>query len=109
MTFFLNATFLIDCLTLIAHGTFIGSIRIEANKPTQLPIDSTFHFGASTRQYILREKPSQNTRTRTDSDQNIEDSENNLNLPESEIELDVSPHKYLFFSTYWTDTFRFLT
>lgn len=32
-------------------------MRLEANKPTQLPVDSQFHFGASTRMYILREKP----------------------------------------------------
>ena len=25
-----------------AHGTFIGNFRIESNKPTQLPVDSTF-------------------------------------------------------------------
>lgn len=37
-----------------AHGTYIGQMRLEANKPTQLPIDSTFHFGASTRNYIIR-------------------------------------------------------
>ena len=40
-----------------AHGTFIGNYRIEANKPTQLPVDSTFRFGESTRKYIMRERP----------------------------------------------------
>ena len=40
-----------------AHGTFIGSVRLEAHKPTQLPVDSNFHFGASTRNYIIRERP----------------------------------------------------
>lgn len=32
-----------------AHGTFIGTMRLEAHKPTQLHVNSTFHFGASTR------------------------------------------------------------
>ena len=32
-------------------------MRIESEKPTQLPIDSTFHFGASSRMYNLRERP----------------------------------------------------
>ena len=44
----------------IAHGTFIGNFRIEANKPTQLPVDSTFRFGESTRKYIMRERPKVN-------------------------------------------------
>lgn len=33
----------------LAHGTFIGNLQIEPHKPTQLHINSTFHFGASTR------------------------------------------------------------
>ena len=41
----------------LAHGTFIGSLRLELNKPTQLPLDTTIRFGASTRSYTLREKP----------------------------------------------------
>ena len=32
-------------------------MRLEANKPTQLPVDSVFKFGESTRKYILRERP----------------------------------------------------
>ena len=40
-----------------AHGTFIGTVRLEANKPTQLPVDSVFKFGESTRRYVLRERP----------------------------------------------------
>ena len=44
-------------LDISAHGTFIGNFRIEANKPTQLPVDSTFRFGESTRKYIMRERP----------------------------------------------------
>merc|ERR1712112_518003 len=39
------------------HGTYIGNARLEANKPTQLPVDSVFRFGESTRRYVLRERP----------------------------------------------------
>ena len=34
-----------------AHGTFIGNFRLEKNKPTQLPVDSVFRFGESTRRF----------------------------------------------------------
>ena len=37
-----------------AHGTFVGTLRLEAHKPTQIPIDTTLSFGASTRTYTLR-------------------------------------------------------
>jgi hypothetical protein len=78
--------FNVFCLS--AHGSYIGSIRIEANKPTQLPIDSQFHFGASTRVYILREKPNQKNST---IDANPEEIDSGLlGLPETETELDVS-------------------
>ena len=40
-----------------AHGTYIGNFRIESNKPVQLPVDSTFRFGDSTRKYVMRERP----------------------------------------------------
>jgi nuclear inhibitor of protein phosphatase 1 len=39
------------------HGTFIGNIRLDSHKPTVVQINSSFHFGASTRNYTLREKP----------------------------------------------------
>ena len=45
------------CLTNKAHGTFIGSIRLEANKPQQVFVDCELKFGASTRTYIIRERP----------------------------------------------------
>ena len=51
----LGRAFLVDLGS--THGTFIGNVHVEKNKPTQLPIDSNFHFGASTRQYIIRERP----------------------------------------------------
>lgn len=76
----------------IAHGTFIGSLRLEAYKPTQLPIDSGFHFGASTRNYIIRERPQTGMRPIIDEIEKAgEESEGGLlGLPESETELDVS-------------------
>lgn len=74
-----------------AHGTYIGSIRLEANKPTQLPVDSKFHFGASTRIYILRERPQKASRSSNDDrEKKSEELEGGLlGLPESETELDV--------------------
>ncbi|KAG6460916.1 hypothetical protein O3G_MSEX012302 [Manduca sexta] len=56
----LNRAFLVDLGS--THGTYIGQMRLEAHKPTQLPIDSSFHFGASTRNYIIRERPTGNAR-----------------------------------------------
>lgn len=84
----LNRTFLVDLGS--THGTFIGSIRLEPNKPTQLPVDSTFHFGASTRMYILRERPQNPSRSSTDElEKKREELEGGLlGLPETEIELD---------------------
>jgi nuclear inhibitor of protein phosphatase 1 len=38
------------------HGTFVGSIRLESQKPTVVQIGANFHFGASTRYYTLRER-----------------------------------------------------
>jgi nuclear inhibitor of protein phosphatase 1 len=74
----LERAFLVDLGR--AHGTYIGNIRIEAETPTQLPVDTTFHFGASTRYYTLREK------SKKGSDGPGEDGE--LNLPDNEVELD---------------------
>lgn len=36
------------------HGTFVGKARIEPMQPVFMEIASVFHFGASTRRYILR-------------------------------------------------------
>lgn len=47
--------FLVDCGS--THGTFIGNLRIEEQKPTQLATNIKFHFGASTRSYQIRERP----------------------------------------------------
>lgn len=77
-----------------AHGTYIGNMRIDANKPTQLPIDSVFHFGASTRRYILRERPQTGSRPIMEelerSSEDVEGEGGLLGLPETETELDVS-------------------
>jgi nuclear inhibitor of protein phosphatase 1 len=84
----LNIAYLIDLGS--THGTFIGSIRIEGHKPTQLQINSKFHFGASTRKYILRERI---TNSRSNIMEELPMSETDaglLGLPESQTELDVS-------------------
>lgn len=67
-------------------------MRLESNKPTQLPIDSSFHFGASTRNYIIRERPQAGIRPIIDEIEKAgEETEGGLlGLPETETELDVS-------------------
>nr|CAD7425373.1 unnamed protein product [Timema monikensis] len=84
----LNRAFLVDLGS--THGTYIGSLRLEADKPTQLPIDSTFHFGASTRYYIIRERPQTGSRPIIEElEKNSEEAEGGLlGLPETETELD---------------------
>lgn len=92
----LNRTFIIDLGS--AHGTFIGSIKLDANKPQQVFIDSELKFGASTRTYIVRERPQANkhfpSMLMNASNDSIlkEDTEeyhnSSLNLPENEAELD---------------------
>ncbi|CDW58100.1 nuclear inhibitor of protein phosphatase 1 [Trichuris trichiura] len=52
---FLKRMFLIDLGS--THGTFIGNVKLEAHKPEPLGFDQNFRFGASTRTYILCEKP----------------------------------------------------
>lgn len=87
---------------LIAHGTFIGSLRLEAYKPTQLPIDSSFHFGASTRNYIIRERPQTGIRPIIDEIEKAGDESDGglLGLPETETELDVSNKYCKIFTVY---------
>lgn len=84
----LNIAYLVDLGS--THGTYIGSVRLEANKPTQLQINSSFHFGASTRYYMLREKPSVGSRTNIMEDIPMMDTSDGtyLGLPESQTELD---------------------
>ena len=76
----------------IAHGSFIGNIRMESEKPTQLPLDSTFQFGASTRVYTLRKK---STNSKEDSMENIEEA--SLCLPEYELDVSLYFILFLFF------------
>ncbi|TSK28177.1 Nuclear inhibitor of protein phosphatase 1 [Bagarius yarrelli] len=83
----LKRVFLIDLNS--THGTFLGRIRLEPQKPQQVPIDSTMSFGASTRVYTLREKPQLQPSTTT-GESCVEDEELKglLGLPEEETELD---------------------
>ena len=88
-------------LNIVAHGTFIGNIRLESEKPTQLPVESVIHL-ASTRTYTLREKPtlpsSMQVTLQGNNEQSVdkEDNEDNegssggfLGLPESDTDLKV--------------------
>lgn len=74
-----------------AHGTFVGSLRLEPHKPTQIPLDTTISFGASTRSYTLREKP-QVSSVLTMEGELAEGGDGGalLGLPELDNELDVS-------------------
>ncbi|XP_012266299.1 nuclear inhibitor of protein phosphatase 1 isoform X1 [Athalia rosae] len=85
----LQRAFLVDLGS--THGTYIGNMRLDPNKPTQLPIDSTFHFGASTRYYIIRERPQSGARPIIEElEKSAEDNDAGglLGLPETETELD---------------------
>ena len=80
-----------------AHGTFVGSMRLEHDKPQQIPIDITISFGASTRTYTLRKRPQAIhavTSSLQDGDQAGESLSGLLGLPESETEMDVSCMPY---------------
>ena len=92
----------------LAHGTFIGHIRLESNKAQQVHLDSEIHFGESSRIYIIRERPQAHgnkfhhifgSQTHGNSasgdangDHHDENREGNSSyaIPESEVELDVS-------------------
>ncbi|KAF2363699.1 Forkhead-associated (FHA) domain [Trinorchestia longiramus] len=85
----LQKAFLVDLGS--THGTYIGKIRLEANKPTQVPLNSTFHFGASTRMYTLRERPQTAPKPVMEELERMptEDGDGALmGLPETETELD---------------------
>jgi len=86
----LARSFLIDLGS--AHGTFIGNYRLEHNKPQQLFIDSEIKFGASTRSYVIRERPPQNSKNLStliqSEDKNDNEENNAYGLPQSEAELD---------------------
>lgn len=86
----LQRMFLIDLGSV--HGTFLRHIQLEPNRPMQLAIEDTFHFGASTRTWTLREKPT--TAADVSMNQSITGSEVSdgdgslIGLPENENELD---------------------
>jgi len=84
----LNRAFMVDLGS--THGTHIGSVQLEGHKPTQLPLDSRFHFGASTRIYILRERPQVAPKSLSEEkERNTDELEGGLlGLPETETELD---------------------
>ena len=76
-----------------AHGTHLGKMRLESQKPTQVPINSTFHFGASTRMYTLRERPQTAPKPVMEELERMTTEDGDgalLGLPETETELDVS-------------------
>ena len=79
-----------DCYMVAAHGTFIGNFRLEAHKPTELPVDSMFRFGESTRRYVIRERPKAMHRPIMDELEKggAEADGGLLGLPETENELD---------------------
>lgn len=91
----------------LAHGTFIGHIRLEDHKPQQVHIDSEIHFGESSRLYIIRERPQAhgnrfqhifgssiqiggkgNSEANGEHDEN-RDGNGSFAIPESDVELDV--------------------
>uniref|UniRef100_A0A6B2EG19 Nuclear inhibitor of protein phosphatase 1 n=1 Tax=Phlebotomus kandelakii TaxID=1109342 RepID=A0A6B2EG19_9DIPT len=84
----LHISYLVDLGS--THGTYIGNIRLESHKPTQLHMNSQFHFGASTRSYILRERPTTGVRPNIMEDLPMSDGPEGalLGLPESQSELD---------------------
>lgn len=76
---YLTVLKLIICL---AHGSFVRGIRITALQPIFLEVNDDFHFGASTRKYVIRSK--------LDNNFNSEVLREDVNLPEKDSELDVS-------------------
>ncbi|KAJ6640240.1 Nuclear inhibitor of protein phosphatase 1 [Pseudolycoriella hygida] len=85
----LNISYLVDLGS--THGTFIGNLQIEPHKPTQLHINSTFHFGASTRYYTLRERPTPGSRSSNNIMEDIpmnDMSDGSFLIPETQMELD---------------------
>lgn len=97
----LQRMFLVDLGS--THGTFLGKTQLEPHRPMQLAIEDNFCFGASTRTWVLREKPNapQGISVPTDTSLNASVISNNdsmndtdntslslLGLPEAENELD---------------------
>lgn len=78
----LNRMFVVDLGSM--HGSFISNLRLDSHKPTPIPFDTSFHFGASTRYYILKERPP----LPGPSDTGKADDENLIDLPKEQEELD---------------------
>ena len=81
-------------------------IRLESKKPQQVPIDSEIHFGASTRIYMIRERPQpvSNLGGSEEMEKRNDDIEGGLlGLPESETELDVSELISYTYCTYYSN------
>ena len=71
----------------------MGTLQLEPNKPTQIPLDITLRFGASTRSYTLRERPQVSMVVVTDGEGiTLEEGEGGtlLGLPDLDNEIDVS-------------------
>lgn len=84
-----------------AHGTFVGTLRLEIKKPTQLPLDTTIRFGASTRSYTLRERPQVTLNMATDSEgAMLEEGEGGtlLGLQDLDNEIDVSDSQVSYYT-----------
>ncbi len=83
-------------------------MRLEGHKPTQVPLDSTLSFGASTRTYTLRERPTVVLPLiGIEEDEEGMEGGTLLGLPELDNDLDVSvfseyarPIKLAIFSLY---------
>ena len=84
--------YIVRIVIFIAHGTFVGSIRVDPHKPVQVLVDTTLAFGASTRRFTLRERPNAHL-VSLDSKQENEDADAKthslLGLPEEDTELEV--------------------
>jgi nuclear inhibitor of protein phosphatase 1 len=65
----LNISYLTDLGS--THGTFVGALKIEPNKPTVVNIGTSFHFGFSTREYVLREKVEVGEEVKCDNSQDL--------------------------------------
>ncbi|KAM3187622.1 hypothetical protein ACTXT7_001970 [Hymenolepis weldensis] len=86
----LDMPFLIDLGSV--HGTFIGRIRLERDRPQKVAIDSEIHFGASKRIFIIRERPNQANvssiirNASDDPNSSLQDGESSLPKGEDELE-----------------------
>lgn len=72
---------------LIGHGTFVKGVRVTSLQPIFLELNDDFHFGASTRRYIIRSKLEVSAN-------NSSGSKDDINLPEKEYELDVCQYNF---------------